>query len=86
MVDLVSVAQSAQDRDRIFDARLIDENRLEASLECGVLLDVLAILVECRGAYRVQLTARQHGLEQVRCVDAAFGGACANYGMKLVDE
>ena len=42
MVDLVALAQSAEDRDRVLDGRLADEHRLEAPLERRVLLDVLA--------------------------------------------
>ncbi len=51
VVHLVALLQPAQDRDRVFDRRLIDEHRLEAALERGVLLDVLAVLVE-RGRAR----------------------------------
>ena len=47
---LVALLQPAQDRDRVRDGRLADEDRLEAPLERGVLLDVLAVLVERRRA------------------------------------
>ena len=52
VVDLVALAQAAQDRDRLLDVRLVDEDRLEAPLERRVLLDVLAVLVERRRADR----------------------------------
>ena len=65
VVDLVALAQAAQDRDRLLDRRLVDEDRLEAPLERGVLLDVLAVLVERGRADRVQLAAGEHRLEQV---------------------
>ena len=74
-MDLVALAQAAQDRDRLLDGRLVDEDRLEAPLEGGVLLDVLAVLVERRRADRVELAAREHRLEQVGGVHRAFGRA-----------
>ena len=86
VVDLVPLAQAAQDRDRLLDGRLVDEDRLEAALERGVLLDVLAVLVERRRADRVQLAAGEHRLEQVGGVHRALGRAGADDGVQLVDE
>ena len=86
VVRLVLLLQAAQDRDRVGDRRLADEDRLEAALERGVLLDVLAVLVERRRADRAQLPAREHRLEQVRGVDGALGRAGADDRVQLVDE
>ena len=73
-------------RDRLLDRRLVDEDRLEAPLEGGVLLDVLAVLVERRRADRVQLAAGEHRLEQVGGVHRALGRAGADDRVQLVDE
>ena len=78
--------QAAQDRDRVLHRRLVDHDRLEAALQGGVLLDVLAVLVERRGADAVQLAARQHRLEQVAGVHGALGRAGADHRVQLVDE
>ena len=86
VVDLVALLQPAQDRDRVLDARLVDHDRLEAALERGVLLDVLAVLVERRRADRAQLAAGEHRLEQVGGVDGALGGARADDRVQLVEE
>ena len=86
VMDLVALAQAAQDADGLLDRRLVDEDRLEAALERGVLLDVLAVLVEGGRADRVQLAAREHRLEQVRGVHRALGGAGADDRVELVDE
>ncbi len=86
MVGLVALLQAAQDRDRVGDRRLADVDRLETPLERGVLLDVLAVLVERRRADRAQLAARQHRLEHVRSVDRALGRACADDRVQLIDE
>ena len=66
--------------------RLVDQHLLEAALQRGVLLDVLAVLVERGRADAVQLAARQRGLEHVAGVDRAFGLAGADHGVQLVDE
>src|SRR5206468_11848621 len=73
-------------RDRVGGRRLPDEDRLEATLERGVLLDVLAVLVERRRADAAQLAAREHRLEHVRRVDGALGRASADDRVQLVDE
>ena len=86
VMDLVALAQAAQDADRVLDIWLADDDRLETALECGILLDVLAVLVERRCANGMQLAARQHRLQHVRRVHGAFGGAGADDGMELVDE
>ena len=86
VVDLVALAQAAQDRDRLLDGRLVDEHRLEAALERRVLLDVLAVLVERGRADGVQLAAGEHRLEQVGGVHRALGRARADDGVQLVDE
>ena len=51
-----------------------------------VLLDVLAELVERRGADAAQLAARQGRLEQVGGVHRALGLARADDQVQLVDE
>ena len=86
VVRLVALLEPAQDRDRVRDGRLADEDRLEAPLERGVLLDVLAVLVERRRADRAQLAAREHRLEHVRGVHGALGRAGADDRVQLVDE
>ena len=86
VVDLVALAQPAQDRDGVLDARLVDEDGLEAPLEGGVLLDVLAVLVERRRADGVQLAAGEHRLQQVGGVHRALGRARADDRVQLVDE
>ena len=86
VVRLVALLQAAEDRDRVGDRRLADEDRLEATLECGVLLDVLAVLVERRRADRAQLAAGEHRLQHVRRVDGALGRARADDRVQLVDE
>ncbi len=86
VVDLVALLEPAQDRDRVLDARLVDEHLLEAALERRVLLDVLAVLVERGRADAVQLAARERGLQHVAGVHRALGLAGADHRVQLVDE
>ena len=86
VVDLVALLQAAEDRDRVLDRRLADVHRLEPALERGVLLDVLAVLVQRGRADRAQLAAGEHGLEHVARVHCPLGGAGADDRVQLVDE
>ena len=86
MVRLVAVAQAAQDLDGVVDRRLVDADLLEAPLERGVALEVLAVLVERRRADRLQLAARQGRLQDRGRVDRALGRARADEVVQLVDE
>ena len=64
----------------------LDQHRLEPPLQRRVLLDVLAVLVERRGADRAQLAAREHRLQHVAGVHGALGRARADDRVQLVDE
>ncbi len=86
VVRLVAVAQPLQDVDRVGQARLGDLDRLEAALQRSILLEVLAVLVEGRGADRLQLATREEGLQNGCRVDRALGGTGAHERVDLVDE
>ena len=85
-MDFVSFPEAAKDRNRVFDAGLMDHYGLEAPFKSRILLDVLAVLVKRRSADAVQLAAGQKRLQQVAGVHGAFGLAGANDGMQFVDE
>ena len=86
VVVLVFRPEALEDQDGLLDGRRLDLDRLEAAFERGVLLDVLAILVERGGADALHLAAAERGLDDVRGVHRAFGGAGADDGVQLVDE
>ena len=58
VMQLVFLLQSAQDGDGVLHRGLRHEHRLEAPGERGVLLHMLAILIERGGADAVQFAAR----------------------------
>ena len=86
VVRLVAVAETAQDLHGVVHGRLVDADLLEAALEGGVALEVLAVLVERRRADRLQLAAGQRRLEDGGRVDRALRGAGADEVVELVDE
>ena len=86
MVVLVLLAQALEDLEGLVDRRRLDHDGLEAALERAVLLDVLAVLVQRRGAHALQLAARERRLQHVGGVDGALGRAGAHQGVQLVDE
>src|SRR5690606_4508106 len=86
VVRLVAVAQTLEDLDGVLHRRLPDLHRLEAALESGVLLDVLAVLVEGRRTDGLQLTTGELGLEDRRGVDRALGSTGTDERVQLVDE
>ena len=86
MVRLVPVTQAAQDLHGVLDGRLLDPDLLEAPLQRGVALEVLAVLVERRGADRLELAARESRLQDRGSVDRSLGRACPDEVVQLVDE
>src|SRR5215467_1352796 len=85
-MDLIPLAQTAKDADRVFDGWLAHLHRLETAFERRVLFDVLPVLVERSRTDGVELSARQHRLQHVRRVDGALCRSRADHRMKLVDE
>jgi hypothetical protein len=86
VVGLVAVAQALEDLDGVLHRGLLDLDRLEPALERGVLLEVLAVLVERGGADGLDLAAGQHRLEDAGGVDRALGGTRPDERVDLVDE
>ena len=59
MVGLIPGLEPPQDRDGILDARFADIDRLKSSFEGCVFFDVLAVLIEGRGADATELPPGQ---------------------------
>ena len=85
-MDFVALLQAAQDRDRVFDGRLADQDWLKAAFERGIFLDVLLVFVQRGRADRAQFAAGQRRLQNVGSVHRAFGRARANQRVQFVDE
>src|SRR4051812_8826993 len=86
VVLLVAVTQALEDLHGLLGRRLVDADLLEAPLQGGVALEVLAVLVERRRADGLELAAGERRLEDRRRVDRALGGTRADEVVELVDE
>ena len=86
VVHLVALLEAAEDRDRVLDRRLAHVDLLEPALERGVLLDVLAVLVERGRTDEAQRTSCEQRLDHVARVDRALGATGADERVQLVDE
>src|SRR5262245_45475571 len=86
MVRLVLVTKPTDDLHGFGHRRRADDDGLESPLERAVLLDVLPVLVERGRADRLDLTARERGLEHVGGIDRAFCSTGADQRVQLVEE
>ena len=86
VVLLVARLERGQDLDRVLDARLLDIDGLEATLEGRVLGEVLAELLGRGGTDDLESTACENGLEHGARVDGALGRAGTDDGVHLVDK
>ncbi len=86
MVHFIAFLETTEDGDGVFLARFVHQHLLEAALQRGILLDVLAILVEGSSTDAVQLAARQSRLEHVAGVHGTFRLAGTDHGVQFVDE
>ena len=83
---LVLVPQALQNVDGVRGAWLVNLDRLEAALESGVLLEVLAVLIQGGCAHSLELPTSQKWLQNARCVNSALGSSRTHQGVNLIDE
>ena len=87
MVHFVLLLQSTQDGDGFGQCRFVDQDLLESSFECLVLFDVFAVFTQRGSTDAVQLTAGQHGFQEVcRIHTSLAAGACSHEQMDLIHE
>ncbi len=86
VVGLVTVADALEHLDRDRDRRLRHLDRLETTLESGVLLQVFPVFIQRGRTDGLQLTASQHRLQDARRVDRALGRTGTDERVDLVDE
>ena len=86
MEDFVSLFQSSQDRDCILNGWLIYQNRLETTLQCSILLNILTILIQCCCTDTMQFTSGKHRLKHISCIHRTVCFTCSYNRMKFIDE
>ena len=86
VMSLILIPDALEDFDGVSQGGFIHFDGLEAALESGVFLHVLAVLVQGCGTHGLQFPTGQHRLEDRGCIDGTFGGAGAHQSMDLIDE
>mmetsp|Transcript_94625 Transcript_94625/g.276609 ORF Transcript_94625/g.276609 Transcript_94625/m.276609 type:complete len:348 (-) Transcript_94625:528-1571(-) len=86
MVGSVAVPQPPQDCHGRLRRGLRHRDLLETPLQCSVLLNVLAILVQRGGTNAPQLAPRKHRLQQIGCIHGTVRLPSADKKVHFVDE
>ena len=86
VVDLIALLQTTQNSDGRFDGGFFHHHFLEAALQGGILLDVLAVFVQRGGADAVQFATGECRLEHIASVHGTFGFTGTDHGVDFVDE
>ena len=79
-------AKSLQDLVSLLFRRLFHGNRLEASLQSGILLYIFAILFQSGRAYDLQFPTGKRWLQNIGSVKGSFCSASSNNCMKLINK
>ena len=83
---LVVMGNALQDPGGVLKGGLSHGNGLEAALQCGILLYMLAVFGKGGGADDLNFAAGEGGLQNIGGIHAALGIACAHDIMHLVDN
>ena len=86
VVGLIVGGDALNDLDALLDGGLLHNDGLEAALQGGVLLNVLAVLVEGSGANDLELAPGEGGFQNIGGIHAALGIAGAHNVVDLVDD
>ena len=86
MEDFVSLFQSSQDRDCILNGWLIYQDRLETTLQCSILLNILTILIQCCCTDTMQFTSGKHRLKHISCIHCTVCLTGSDDRMKFIDK
>ena len=87
MVDFVLLPDTTADGDGLGDGWLVHEHLSKPTLECGILLDILAVLGEGGRTDATKLPTSKERLEEVSSIHAASLRSLAGHNeVKLIDE
>ena len=71
---------------RVFDRRRIHYNRLETAFKSRILFNILAVFVKSSRTNALEFATSKRWLENVRCIKAAFGAACAHNRVEFINK
>jgi len=82
----IAVTQPLENLHRFIFAGRFHNNGLEPAFQCGILFDILAILVKSSRTDALHLTAGQSGLEHIGGINGTLRPAGTNQRMQFVDK
>ena len=86
MMLLVARNNSLQNLQRLCFIRLLHLNRLETSLQCGIPLDILVILIDGRRTDHLNLASCKSRLQNVRGINGALCSAGSDQRVHLIHK
>ena len=86
VVDFILFLQTAQNSNRVFDTRFVDDHFLETALQGGIFFNVLSVLVQGRGTDHMQFTAGKCRFEHVAGIHCTFCLTGTDHCMDFVDK
>ena len=86
VVNFILFLQTAQNSNRVFDARFVDDHFLETAFQSRIFFDVLSVFVQGRRTDHMQFAARKSGLEHVAGIHCTFCLTGADHCMDFVNK
>ena len=86
VMTFVLILKTLEDFNRLLLRRRMDDDVLEAPLQRSILLDELAVLIECRGSDALHLSTGKSRLENVGSVDGSLRSSGAYESMELINK
>ncbi|MNM98283.1 hypothetical protein D3C81_1108090 [compost metagenome] len=86
VVQLITLLQTTQNSNGIFDARLSHIDFLETTFKRRILLYILTVFVQRGRANAVKFPARQRRFKHVAGIHCAIGLARADHSVQFIDK
>ncbi len=86
MVDFILFLKSAQNRNRVFNARFVNDHFLEAALKSRIFFNVFAVFIKRCCTDDMQLAARERRFEHIARVHRAFGFTGADHCVNFINK
>mmetsp|Transcript_9273 Transcript_9273/g.18422 ORF Transcript_9273/g.18422 Transcript_9273/m.18422 type:complete len:435 (-) Transcript_9273:265-1569(-) len=86
VVGLITLSESQHDLEGLIHCWFWNNNWLETTLKSRILLNMLAILIQCGGSNALQLTSGQSWLENIGGINSSFSGSRSNESVNLINH
>src|ERR1035437_7942852 len=82
----VTIAKSLKNFDRMAKSWLVNLNRLEATLKCGIFFKMFAIFIKSGRTDCLQFTSGEHWFQDACGINCTFCSASTDKGVNLVNK